>query len=137
MTSSGHKAVDASSAAQSVDSEKEDSPVTCAMKSFLGLLHAVIQEPAMTPVIHFAMRFLELTVKQGRNGRSKLILGHLNPQTVLHLIKLLPESFSMTFVTQLFDAARSTGRKDMARTMCLLRNIRRKREFEKAEMNAM
>ena len=46
---------------------------------------------------------------------------------VHHLIKTVPDMFSLGFVTQLFDTSSSSGRKNMAKVVCLLKNIKRSR----------
>ena len=87
----------------------------------------ICQETAITPTTHFAVRFLEQAAKRGKS-KSRLILGHLNTQTVLHLIKIVPDLFEMGFVTQIFDSGSNSGRKSMARVLCLLRNIKKKKQ---------
>lgn len=108
------------------------SSVSQATKYFLTVLHAISQESTLTPAVHFTVKFLEQAALQGKS-KSRLIFHHLNTQTILTLIKIVPELFTIGFAAQLFDNSSSTGRKNMARTICLLRNIHRKRELAKGE----
>ena len=77
----------------------------------------------MTPVTHFAFRILEQIALKGSKSRSRLILHHVSLNLVMHLVKILPEKFSMNIVSKLFDISASSGRKNMARVMCLLRSV--------------
>ncbi|XP_059094945.1 mediator of RNA polymerase II transcription subunit 24-like isoform X1 [Tigriopus californicus] len=108
------------------------STVSQATKFFLTVLHAISQESTLTPAVHFTVKFLEQAALQGKS-KSRLIFHHLNTQTILTLIKIVPELFTIGFAAQLFDNSSSTGRKNMARTICLLRNIHRKRDLTKGE----
>ena len=41
----------------------------------------------------------------------------------MQLVKVQPKRFSMELVLRLFDTNSSSGRKNMARILCLMRNI--------------
>lgn len=111
------------------DNTGSNHPVALAVSGFLKLLHAVVscQETNVTPCTHFAFRFLEqVAMKGGRSqtARSRLILQHMSIGLILHLVRIVPDLFSMGIIAKLFDVTSVTGRKSMARVMCLLRNIK-------------
>ena len=81
------------------------------------------QESHVTPVTHFAFRILEQIALKGSKSRSRLILHHVSISLVMHLVKILPDMFSMSIVSKLFDVSTSGGRKNMAKVMCLLRTV--------------
>jgi hypothetical protein len=81
------------------------------------------QESHVTPVTHFAFRILEQIALKGSKSRSRLILHHVSISLVMHLVKILPDMFSMSIVSKLFDVSTSGGRKNMAKVMCLLRSV--------------
>eukprot|EP00095_Tigriopus_kingsejongensis_P005678 maker-scaffold846_size89341-snap-gene-0.14 protein:Tk05678 transcript:maker-scaffold846_size89341-snap-gene-0.14-mRNA-1 annotation:"mediator of rna polymerase ii transcription subunit 24-like" len=127
-----HSTIASQSALSRSETGSEESAVSQATGFFLKVLHAICQECTLTPAVHFAVRFLEQAAGQGKT-MSWLIFHHLNTQMVLTLIKIVPDLFNIRFVAQLFDNTSSQGRKNMARTICLLRNILRKRELAKSE----
>ena len=47
---------------------------------------------------------------------------------VMHLVKVLPNMFTMGIIAKLFDVSASSGRKNMARVMCLLRTVQVKQD---------
>ena len=77
----------------------------------------------MTPVTLFAFRLLEQVAIKGSKSRSKQILQHTSLNFIMHLVKILPDKFTMGIVSKLFDVTSSSGRKNMARVMCLLRSV--------------
>ena len=77
----------------------------------------------MTPVTLFAFRLLEQVAIKGSKSRSKQILQHTSLNFIMHLVKILPDKFTMGIVSKLFDVTSSNGRKSMARVMCLLRSV--------------
>ena len=59
--------------------------------------------------------------------RASLLLPHLPPSAVANLVRVAPERFSAALLAQIFDGS-ATGRKNLARAVCLLRNVRAKRK---------
>lgn len=105
-------------------------PMTEAMSGFFKLINAVLlcQESHITPVTHFAFRILEQVALKGSKSRSRLILQHVSLNLVIHLVKILPDMFSMGIVSKLFDVSTPTGRKNMAKVMCMLRFVQVQQE---------
>jgi|FrelakmetLWP11LW_1041352.scaffolds.fasta_scaffold192639_1 hypothetical protein len=67
------------------------------------------------------------------SAKSRLIFQHMRTSLVLHLVKIVPHLFSMSILSKLFDIQTMAGRKNMARVMCLLKNIlgsKRNRDLE-------
>lgn len=77
----------------------------------------------MTPVTLFAFRLLEQVAIKGSKSRSKQILQHTSLNFIMHLVKILPDKFTMGIISKIFDVSSSSGRKNMARVMCLLRSV--------------
>lgn len=89
----------------------------------------------MTPVTHFAFRLLEQIAIKGGKARSRMILQHMSISLVMHLVKILPDMFNMPMVAKLFDVQTSSGRKSMARVMCLLRSVQVKNVQNNADQS--
>ena len=61
--------------------------------------------------------------------RASLLLPHLPPSAVANLLRVAPERFTTTLLAQIFDATGSSaGRRNLARAICHLRNVRAKRK---------
>ena len=82
----------------------------------------------------FAFRLLEQIAIKGSKSRSKQVLQHTSLNFVMHLVKIMPSKFTMGIVSKLFDVSSSSGRKNMARVMCLLRSVQI-RQQEISEQN--
>ena len=65
---------------------------------------------------------LEESVLAGRE-QARQLLSPLPPTLIMQLVKVQPKRFSMELVLRLFDSNSSSGRKNMARILCLMRNI--------------
>ena len=68
--------------------------------------------------------------------RAPLLLPHLPPSAVANLLRVAPERFTTALLAQIFDAQGSqAGRRNLARAVCLLRNVtaRRKAAVEEEE----
>lgn len=58
-----------------------------------------------------------------------MLLPHLPPSAVANLLRVAPERFTTTLLAQIFDATGSSaGRRNLARAICHLRNVRAKRK---------
>ena len=61
--------------------------------------------------------------------RASLLLPHLPPSAVANLVRVAPERFTTALLAHIFDAPGSPGgRRNLARAVCLLRNVRAKRK---------
>jgi len=86
------------------------------------LLSGLGQEPVLTPRLEFVCTVLEESVLAGRE-QARQLLSPLPPTLIMQLVKVQPKRFSMELVLRLFDSNSSSGRKNMARILCLMRNI--------------
>lgn len=108
--------------------------MSAALSKLLKRVELVSEDSAVTPATYFAASFVAQAARRGRS-KSWLLLQHLPLSTVLNLVKVAPERFGgMALVTQVFDASSPSGRRNMAKAMCLLRNVREKREAMIADM---
>jgi len=96
------------------------------MLSWLGA------EACISPRSEFVCCFLEQCVLAGRE-QARVLLGPAPLNMVMQLVKLLPGRFSMEMILSMYDLASSGGRKNAARILCMLRNIRAKETAEEAE----
>lgn len=77
----------------------------------------------VTPQTHFILQFFIYIVQCGQD-RTQLVLQKLPNELIPTLIKALPESFNISLILRLYDMSTPYGRKDTARDLCLLRNMR-------------
>ncbi|KAI5644874.1 mediator of RNA polymerase II transcription subunit 24 [Phthorimaea operculella] len=77
----------------------------------------------VTPQTHFILQFLVYLVQCG-GERAQLVLQKMPSELVPTLIKALPDCFNINLVLRLYDLSTPYGRKDTARDLCLLRNMR-------------
>lgn len=77
----------------------------------------------VTPQTQFILEFLTYIVQCGHD-RTQLVLQKMPSELVPTLIKALPDSFNISLILRLYDLSTTYGRKDTARDLCLLRNMR-------------
>ncbi|XP_072933480.1 mediator of RNA polymerase II transcription subunit 24 [Epargyreus clarus] len=77
----------------------------------------------VTPQTHFIFDFLLYMVQCGQD-RTQLVLQKMPSEIVPTLIKALPDNFNIGLILRLYDLSTPYGRKDTARDLCLLRNMR-------------
>ena len=110
----------------SSSSSTDDSNIMVgAVAEFLKTVQSTcLDSDIITPRMHFAVRFLEQATLRGRHKAARLIFSHMSMSLITHLIKVVPDLFSYGLITKLFDVSSSSGRKNMARILCLLKNIK-------------
>lgn len=77
----------------------------------------------ITPQTHFILQFLIYVVQCGQD-RAQLVLQKMPSELVPTLIKALPDNFNIGLILRLYNLNTAYGRKDTARDLCLLRNMR-------------
>lgn len=77
----------------------------------------------VTPQTHFILQFLVYIVQCGQE-RAQVVLQKMPTEIVPTLIKALPDSFNIGLILRLYDLTTGYGRRDTARDLCLLRNMR-------------
>ncbi|XP_040568441.1 mediator of RNA polymerase II transcription subunit 24 [Lepeophtheirus salmonis] len=112
------------------DSDTEDNILGQAVTDFFKVLQTSVQDTCtITPRMHFAVRFLEQAALRGRSRAARLIFSRLNMNMITHLIKVVPDLFTYSLITKLFDISSTSGRKNMARTLCFLKNVKTRNEI--------
>ena len=76
----------------------------------------------LTPRLEFVMHVLEQAVLLSRD-LSRLVLAAVPVSLVLQLVRVQPRRFSQELVLRLFDTSSSSGRRNLARILCLMRNV--------------
>ncbi|KPI98745.1 Mediator of RNA polymerase II transcription subunit 24 [Papilio xuthus] len=77
----------------------------------------------VTPQTHFILQFLIYIVQCGQE-RAQIVLQRMPSEIVPTLIKALPDNFNIGLILRLYDLSTPYGRRDTARDLCLLRNMR-------------
>ncbi|CAH1635991.1 unnamed protein product [Spodoptera littoralis] len=77
----------------------------------------------ITPQTDFILQFLVYVVQCGQD-RAPLVLQKMPSELVPTLIKCLPDGFNISLILRLYDLSTPYGRKDTARDLCLMRNMR-------------
>ncbi|XP_013166278.1 PREDICTED: mediator of RNA polymerase II transcription subunit 24 [Papilio xuthus] len=77
----------------------------------------------VTPQTHFILQFLIYIVQCGQE-RAQFVLQRMPSEIVPTLIKALPDNFNIGLILRLYDLSTPYGRRDTARDLCLLRNMR-------------
>ncbi|CAG9567933.1 unnamed protein product [Danaus chrysippus] len=77
----------------------------------------------VTPQTQFIFEFISYAVQCGQD-RAQVVLQKMPSEIVPTLIKALPDNFNTGLILRLYDLSTPYGRKDTARDLCLLRNMR-------------
>ncbi|XP_041982697.1 mediator of RNA polymerase II transcription subunit 24 [Aricia agestis] len=77
----------------------------------------------VTAQTKFIFEFLLYVVQCGQD-RAQAVLQKMPSEIVSTLIKALPDNFNIGLILRLYDLSTVYGRKDTARDLCLLRNMR-------------
>ncbi|XP_038207248.1 mediator of RNA polymerase II transcription subunit 24 [Zerene cesonia] len=96
---------------------------TCLEMLFKSFSQLAGKNGQITPQTQFIFEFLVYIIQCGQD-RAQLILQKMPSELVPILIKALPESFNVGLILRLYDLTTAYGRKDAARDLCLLRNMR-------------
>ena len=76
----------------------------------------------LTPRLEFVMHVLEEAALLSRD-LSRLVLAAVPVSLALQLVRVQPRRFSQELVLRLFDTSSSSGRRHLARILCLMRNV--------------
>nr|ACO15080.1 Mediator of RNA polymerase II transcription subunit 24 [Caligus clemensi] len=111
-------------------SEHEESVLGIAVNEFFKVIQSSVMDSCtVSPQMHFAVRFLEQAALRGRTRAARLIFSRLSNNMIMHLIKVVPDLFTYSLITKLFDLSSSLGRKNAARTLCFLKNVKARNEI--------
>lgn len=85
------------------------------------MLEAGVQEGYITQQTYFAFYLLKYLVEV-KTSKARVVLGAIPPPLVSELLRTLPELFSPALLLHLNDVMTSSGRSNIARDLCVLRN---------------
>ena len=86
------------------------------------LLSGVGMDPLVSPRLEFVCHVLEQSSLLSRE-LSRQVLSPAPPALITQLVKVMPDRFNQETIIRLFDTNSQAGRKNMARLLCLMRNI--------------
>ncbi|XP_018325245.1 mediator of RNA polymerase II transcription subunit 24-like [Agrilus planipennis] len=95
------------------------------LRQMLIALETTLQEGHVTQQIYFALHLLKYLVET-YSPITTIILSAVPPSLVSGLLKILPEHFGSAFLLHLYDIHTTSGRSNMAKDLCLLRNYQLK-----------
>lgn len=101
--------------------ENLEEQLISAFQQVLLMLQAGVQDGCVTQQTYFAFHLLKYLVEV-RTTKAELILNAVPSQLVSDLLKTLPELFNPTLLLHLNDMHTSSGRSNIARDLCILRN---------------
>ena len=99
----------------------QEQMVSQAHTGLFTMLAGFGQTSVLCPRLEFVSTFLEEAVLSGRE-LARTILQPLQHSLVMQLVKIQPQRFSMELLLKLFDNSTNQGRKNAAKTLCLMRN---------------
>lgn len=102
-------------------SENAEEQLISAFQQVLSMLQAGVQDGCVTQQTYFAFHLLKYLVEV-KTTKAEVILNAVPSQLVSDLLKILPELFSPTLLLHLNDMHTSSGRSNIARDLCVLRN---------------
>ena len=104
------------------DNISQEQLVDQAHTALFQLMSGVGMEPVLSPRLEFVCHVMEQSALLSRElGRQ--VLAPASPALITQLVKVMPDRFSQETILKLFDTNSPAGRKNMARLLCLMRNI--------------
>ena len=97
-------------------------------RGLFSLLQGLGMEPVVTPRLEFVCHILEQAALLGSAELSRQVLAPLSPSLITQLVRLRPERFTMQTILRMFDKNSNSGRKNMTRLLCLMRNVQADRK---------
>ena len=104
-------------------------------RGLFRLLQGLGMEPVVTPRLEFVCHILEQAALLGSAELSRQVLAPLPPSLITQLVRLMPERFTMQTILRMFDKNSNSGRKNMSRLLCLMRNVQADRKQASSETN--
>ncbi|ERL93304.1 hypothetical protein D910_10598 [Dendroctonus ponderosae] len=110
--------------------ENVEEPVTPAKKLIRSLLQLFStfekMEGGITPQTYFVYNLIKSLVEV-KIQSANAILAYISPSLISGLLKTLPDLFSFPLLLHLHDVCTTTGRVNMAKDLCVLRNYQLKK----------
>ncbi|XP_018572126.1 mediator of RNA polymerase II transcription subunit 24 [Anoplophora glabripennis] len=110
------------------DSMEEMKPLEkliSSLRQLLNMFEGGIQEGSITQQTYFAFYLVKSLVEVKINS-ANMVLAAIPPALISDLLKTLPELFSYPLLLHLHDVYTTSGRINMAKDLCVLRNYRLK-----------
>ncbi|KAJ8919728.1 hypothetical protein NQ315_006256 [Exocentrus adspersus] len=104
-----------------LDEVKPQEKLISALRHLLNMFEGGIQEGSITPQIYFAVYLIRALV-EARTNTTSMILPALPPALISDALKTLPRLFSYPLLLHLHDVCTSSGRINLAKDLCVLRN---------------
>lgn len=101
--------------------ENVEEQLISALQQVLLMLEAGVQDGCVTQQTYFAFHLLKYLVEV-RTTKAEIILNAVPSPLVSELLRTLPELFTPTLLLHLNDVHTSSGRSNIARDLCVLRN---------------
>ena len=105
------------------EAASQEQLVEAAHRGLFSLLAGMGMEPVLTPRLEFVCHILEQAALLGSAELSRQVLAPLPSGLVTQLVRLRPERFTMQTILRMFDKNTNSGRKNMSRLLCLMRNV--------------
>lgn len=103
--------------------ETERNPPVQALRQLLTSLEASMQDGSITQQMYFVLHLLkELVACRPPHHRGCPVLGSVPASLVSLLLRTLPTQFTPSMLLQLYDVNTTSGRVNIARDLCVLRN---------------
>ncbi|XP_031353097.1 mediator of RNA polymerase II transcription subunit 24 [Photinus pyralis] len=103
-----------------LESSGSDS-ITVPLRHLLTALEGTVQDGQITQQTYFAFQLLFYLVDV-RSNSTPLILAAIPPALIADLLRTLPELFNSPLLLHLHDVSTQSGRTNMAKDLCMLRN---------------
>ena len=87
------------------------------------MLAGVGMEPVITPRLEFVCHVLEQAAMLGSPGIIRQVLAPAPVHLIMQVVRVRPDRFSQELVIKMFDTNTSSGRRNMAKILCLMRNV--------------
>lgn len=91
------------------------------LRQLLNMFEGGIQEGSITQQTYFAFYLVKSLVEVKINA-ANVVLAAIPPALISDLLKTLPELFSYPLLLHLHDVYATSGRINMAKDLCVLRN---------------
>lgn len=101
--------------------EDTEEQLIATLRQLLMMLEAGVQEGYITQQTYFAFYLLKYLVEV-KTSKARVVLGAIPPTLVSELLRTLPELFSPALLLNLNDVITYSGRSNIARDLCVLRN---------------
>lgn len=96
-----------------------------ALRQLLSMLESSVQEGYVTQQTYYAFYLIKSMVEV-RPASAGPVLQTVPPALVSDLLRTLPDLFEYSLLVNIHDVTAQTGRINMARDLCVLRNYRLK-----------